>query len=97
MYTAQALPIDRQRVELEVSLPGEGRERTFRVAIKVNTQDFLSIFLKSMKELAGLKIKIKVKGDLGHDAESTKLKLQKESFYFRLTCSWKEQLKRSLS
>ena len=35
MYTAQALPIDRQRVELEVSLPGEGRERTFRVAIKV--------------------------------------------------------------
>lgn len=40
MYTAQALPIDRQRVELEVSLPGEGRERTFRVAIKVNTYLF---------------------------------------------------------
>ena len=36
MYTAQPLPIDRQRVELEVTLPGEGRDRTFRVAIKVN-------------------------------------------------------------
>ena len=35
MYTAQPLPIDRQRVELEVTLPGEGRDRTFRVAIKV--------------------------------------------------------------
>ena len=45
MYTAQALPIDRQRVELEVSLPGEGRERTFRVAIKVNTQNYLSFFV----------------------------------------------------
>ena len=38
MYTAQPLPIDRQRVELEVTLPGEGRDRTFRVAIKVSTQ-----------------------------------------------------------
>ena len=35
MYTAQPLPIDRQRVELDVTLPGEGRDRTFRVAIKV--------------------------------------------------------------
>ena len=34
MYTARALPIDRQRVELDVTLPGEGRERTFRVTIK---------------------------------------------------------------
>lgn len=44
MYTAQALPIDRQRVELEVSLPGEGRERTFRVAIKVKHLHKRSIF-----------------------------------------------------
>jgi eukaryotic translation initiation factor 2C len=35
MYTAHPLPIDRQRVELDVTLPGEGRDRTFRVAIKV--------------------------------------------------------------
>ena len=34
MYTAQPLPIDKQRVELEVTLPGEGRERTFKVAVK---------------------------------------------------------------
>ncbi|CBY20341.1 unnamed protein product [Oikopleura dioica] len=34
MYTAHPLPIDRQRVELDVTLPGEGRDRTFRVAIK---------------------------------------------------------------
>ena len=38
MYTAQPLPIDRQRVELEVTLPGEGRDRTFRVAIKVRVE-----------------------------------------------------------
>ena len=40
MYTAQPLPIDRQRVELEVTLPGEGRDRTFRVAIKVRYRGF---------------------------------------------------------
>ena len=39
MYTAQPLPIDRQRVELEVTLPGEGRDRTFRVAIKVRIKN----------------------------------------------------------
>lgn len=39
MYTAQPLPIDRQRVELEVTLPGEGRDRTFRVAIKVRYRE----------------------------------------------------------
>ena len=35
MYTAQPLPIDKQRVELEVTLPGARRDRTFRVALKV--------------------------------------------------------------
>ena len=38
-------------------------------------------FSKSSKELAGLKIKVKVRGDLGHDAELMKTKLQKESFH----------------
>ena len=42
MYTAQPLPIDRQRVELEVTLPGEGRDRTFRVAIKVSNRNQLN-------------------------------------------------------
>ena len=45
MYTARALPIDRQRVELDVTLPGEGRERTFRVTIKVSL--VLDIWIKS--------------------------------------------------
>ena len=44
MYTAQPLPIDRQRVELEVTLPGEGRDRTFRVAIKASLS-FLLYFI----------------------------------------------------
>ena len=47
MYTAQPLPIDRQRVELEVTLPGEGRDRTFRVAIKVLIRNLI----KSNNEL----------------------------------------------
>ena len=44
MYTAQPLPIDRQRVELEVTLPGEGRDRTFRVAIKASFSFLLSFY-----------------------------------------------------
>ena len=50
MYTAQPLPIDRQRVELEVTLPGEGRDRTFRVAIKVSlvgyTETLVNCFIQ---------------------------------------------------
>ncbi|XP_039253846.2 protein argonaute-2-like [Styela clava] len=34
LYTAQPLPIDNQKLEVEVTLPGEGKDRTFRVAIK---------------------------------------------------------------
>ena len=50
MYTAQPLPIDRQRVELEVTLPGEGRDRTFRVAIKVRlSRAYLFNFFKDSK------------------------------------------------
>ena len=50
MYTAQPLPIDRQRVELEVTLPGEGRDRTFRVAIKVLIRNLI----KSKTDYSGL-------------------------------------------
>jgi len=34
MYTKEDLPIGRDRVELEVTLPGEGKDRIFRIAIK---------------------------------------------------------------
>jgi eukaryotic translation initiation factor 2C len=35
LYTAQALPIDKQTVELDVTIPGDGsKERIFRVSIK---------------------------------------------------------------
>uniref|UniRef100_A0A8C4QRB8 Protein argonaute-1 n=1 Tax=Eptatretus burgeri TaxID=7764 RepID=A0A8C4QRB8_EPTBU len=34
LYTVSPLPIGRDRVELEVTLPGEGKERVFKVSIK---------------------------------------------------------------
>ncbi|GCB71283.1 hypothetical protein scyTo_0008799 [Scyliorhinus torazame] len=34
LYTAMPLPIGRDRVELEVTLPGEGKDRIFKVVIK---------------------------------------------------------------
>jgi hypothetical protein len=34
MYTRDPLPIGNDAVELEVTLPGEGRDRVFRVSIK---------------------------------------------------------------
>ncbi|XP_067937270.1 protein argonaute-2-like [Watersipora subatra] len=34
MYSREPLPIGRDRVELEVQLPGEGRDRVFKVSIK---------------------------------------------------------------
>ncbi|OCT75064.1 hypothetical protein XELAEV_18034053mg [Xenopus laevis] len=34
LYTAMPLPIARDKVELEVTLPGEGKDRIFKVAIK---------------------------------------------------------------
>ncbi|VEL27102.1 unnamed protein product [Protopolystoma xenopodis] len=34
MYTRDPLPISKEKVELEVMLPGEGKDRVFRVAIK---------------------------------------------------------------
>ncbi len=34
LYTRDPLPIGNDRVELEVTLPGEGKDRVFHVAIK---------------------------------------------------------------
>ncbi|XP_036193488.1 protein argonaute-2 isoform X2 [Myotis myotis] len=34
LYTAMPLPIGREKVELEVTLPGEGKDRIFKVSIK---------------------------------------------------------------
>lgn len=34
LYTRDPLPIGNDRVDLEVTLPGEGKDRVFRVAIK---------------------------------------------------------------
>ena len=34
MYTREPLPINRERLELDVILPGEGKDRLFKVAIK---------------------------------------------------------------
>nr|XP_023830683.1 protein argonaute-2 isoform X4 [Salvelinus alpinus] len=34
LYTAMPLPIGREKVELEVTIPGEGKDRSFKVAIK---------------------------------------------------------------
>jgi eukaryotic translation initiation factor 2C len=38
LYSRDPLPIGREKVELEVTLPGEGRDRVFRVAIKFVAQ-----------------------------------------------------------
>ena len=34
MYTREPLPIGNETIELEVILPGEGRDRVFKVAIR---------------------------------------------------------------
>ncbi|TNN72185.1 Protein argonaute-2 [Liparis tanakae] len=34
LYTAMPLPIGREKVELEVTIPGEGKDRSFKVSIK---------------------------------------------------------------
>jgi eukaryotic translation initiation factor 2C len=41
LYSREPLPIGRDKVELEVTLPGEGRDRTFKVAIKFVEQTSL--------------------------------------------------------
>ncbi|XP_040566297.1 protein argonaute-2 [Lepeophtheirus salmonis] len=38
LYTRDPLPIGQESMELEVTLPGEGKDRVFRVAVKWNAQ-----------------------------------------------------------
>lgn len=43
MYTRDPLPIGGDRLDLEVTLPGEGKDRVFRVGIKWVSQVSLPI------------------------------------------------------
>lgn len=43
LYTRDPLPIGNDRVDLEVTLPGEGKDRVFRVAIKWVAQVKMSL------------------------------------------------------
>lgn len=45
MYTRDPLPIPGDRLELEVTLPGEGKDRVFRVSIKWVSQ--VNLILKT--------------------------------------------------
>ena len=38
MYTRDPLPIGKEKVDLEVTLPGEGKDRVFHVSIRWNAQ-----------------------------------------------------------
>lgn len=42
LYTRDPLPIGNDRLELEVTLPGEGKDRVFRVTIKWVAQVLIS-------------------------------------------------------
>jgi len=49
MYTRDDLPIGRDKVELEVTLPGEGKDRVFRVAIKWVSQVSLNALEEALE------------------------------------------------
>lgn len=49
MYTRDDLPIGRDKVELEVTLPGEGKDRVFRVAIKWVSQVSLNLLEEALE------------------------------------------------
>ncbi|RWS17692.1 protein argonaute-2-like protein, partial [Dinothrombium tinctorium] len=49
MYTRDDLPIGKEKVELEVTLPGEGKDRVFRVAIKWMSQVSLNILEEALE------------------------------------------------
>ncbi|CAG2161723.1 unnamed protein product [Oppiella nova] len=49
MYTRDDLPIGRDKVELEVTLPGEGKDRVFRVAIKWVSQVSLNTLEEALE------------------------------------------------
>ncbi|KAK4336897.1 hypothetical protein RND71_043462 [Anisodus tanguticus] len=49
MYTKEDLPIGRERLELEVTLPGEGKDRIFRVTIKYVGQVSLDLLENALE------------------------------------------------
>lgn len=49
MYTRDDLPIGRDKVELEVTLPGEGKDRVFRVAIKYLSKVNLDVLEEALE------------------------------------------------
>jgi len=49
MFTRDDLPIGRDKIELEVTLPGEGKDRLFRVAIKWVTQVNLNLLEEALE------------------------------------------------
>ena len=49
MYTRDDLPIGRDKVELEVTLPGEGKDRVFRVAIKYMSKVNLDVLEEALE------------------------------------------------
>ncbi|XP_063807717.1 protein argonaute-4 [Pseudophryne corroboree] len=48
MYTAHPLPIGRDRVDLEVTLPGEGKDQTFKVTIQWVSVVSLQLLLEAL-------------------------------------------------
>uniref|UniRef100_A0A4W3HCY2 Argonaute RISC component 4 n=1 Tax=Callorhinchus milii TaxID=7868 RepID=A0A4W3HCY2_CALMI len=48
MYTANPLPIGRERVDLEVTLPGEGKDQTFKVSIQWVSVVSLQLLLEAL-------------------------------------------------
>ncbi|XP_078537290.1 protein argonaute-4 isoform X4 [Lissotriton helveticus] len=48
MYTAHPLPIGRDRVDLEVTLPGEGKDQTFKVTIQWVSVVSLQMLLEAL-------------------------------------------------
>lgn len=48
MYTAHPLPIGRDRVDMEVTLPGEGKDQTFKVSIQWVSVVSLQLLLEAL-------------------------------------------------
>uniref|UniRef100_A0A3B5BNJ0 Argonaute RISC component 4 n=1 Tax=Stegastes partitus TaxID=144197 RepID=A0A3B5BNJ0_9TELE len=48
MYTAHPLPIGRDRVDLEVTLPGEGKDQTFKVSLQWVSVVSLQMLLEAL-------------------------------------------------
>ncbi|KAB1268102.1 Protein argonaute-4 [Camelus dromedarius] len=48
MYTAHPLPIGRDRVDMEVTLPGEGKDQTFKVSVQWVSVVSLQLLLEAL-------------------------------------------------